>query len=210
MKKILAFLALLLIVSSSLRAAVIISNHPGNDLETGTSIALIGGGLAKAAGFTMPAGSPYSLDSVTMRWDVQDTTALITVQLFGDIGGNPGGAPLADFLVPALSLGVSDQVLVPTSSFTLMPSTTYWIAAIGTATYSTVNWIGSDPSVLPTGPATSAGYRFDGTGIFPPTGPSAIYNTYEVSGTPVPEPGSIALVGFGIIALAIRCRQSQK
>lgn len=78
-----------LLALTSADAIEIISNMPGND---GTSTFINaplgganGGGVfnSKAAGFTTPAGSPYDLDSVTLRLNFFDT-------LSGQLGQDSG------------------------------------------------------------------------------------------------------------------------
>ncbi|MGQ0793953.1 MAG: choice-of-anchor R domain-containing protein [Deltaproteobacteria bacterium] len=182
-------------------AVVIISNYPAVNSVDGSTIAILGGGFSKAAGFTLPAGTDYSLDSVTLRLDRNNADATIQVDLFGDAGGSPVGPALLSFIVPVFGLGVSDVVFLPATPFTLLASTTYWIGATGVSPVfdDSVDWQQSNPDFLPTGIATSAGYRFSSIGVYPPNGGSSIFNIYLVNATAVaaaaPEPGALLLLG---------------
>lgn len=194
------------------RADVIITNYPPANDNDGSTIAAFPGNYSKAAGFTMPAGLPYSLDSVTLRLGRNDINAVMQLDLFGDIGGNPGGPVLVSFTIPAFPLGIHDVTFTPAVPFTLQPLTTYWLAATGSSpTANGIEWFASYPGITPTGIATSAGYRFDNTGVYPPLGSSGVFNTFQVNGTPVvPEPSTLALLGMGSIALLGWARCSRR
>lgn len=185
------------------RADVIITNYPPDNDNESSTIAASTGNFSKAAGFTMPAGLPYSLDSVTLRLQRNDVDAVMQLDLFGDSGGNPVGPPLVSFTIPAFPSGISNVTFTPAVPFTLQPLTTYWLAATGSSpTADGIKWLASFPGITPTGIATSAGYRFNNTGVYPPLGSSGVFNTFQVNGTPVvPEPSTLALLGMGSIAL---------
>jgi len=187
-------------------AGIIITNYPPANDNIGSTIAASPGGFSKAAGFTLPAGQPFSLDSVTLRLDRNDADATMQLDLFGDSGGNPVGPPLVSFVIPPFPVGVSDVTFFPATPFTLQPSTTYWLAATGSSpTQNGIEWLASDPGITPTGIATSAGYRFNNTGVYPPTGVSMRLNTFQVNGTPagavIPEPSTLVLLGMGSVSL---------
>jgi hypothetical protein len=181
--------------AGSALALTIISTLPGND---GTETASVGGLRTKSLGFTLPGGQNYSLDDIILRLDVQNIAVDgIALQLFGDVGGAPGGTALLDFLTPTFtSTGIADYSFLPNSPFTLQASTTYWIAARGPSG-STIDWNASIPSATPTGIASTAGAYFSSDGTYPALGPSSILNSYQVDGTPVgtPVPGPLPVFG---------------
>jgi hypothetical protein len=190
----LALIVSLVFATSQASAVIIISNFPPANDNSGSTVASITDLFAKGAGFTMPAGLPYQLDSVTMRLTRNDVSATMVLNLFGDTGGNPVGPSLVSFVIPAFGLGTSDITFTPSASFTLLPSTTYWLAATGASpTADGIIWRASSPGITPTGVATSAGYRFSSVGTYPPTGGSSILNTYQINGTQVPEPSTLAI-----------------
>jgi len=89
-----ALLMLLASLAPAANAASIISNYPVSG-ETGCCTLL---GLVTrswGAGFTMPAGATYTLDSVTMRLQVNATGGTFTLQLYGGTAANPSGPALA-------------------------------------------------------------------------------------------------------------------
>lgn len=195
------------LASLTAHAAVLISNFPpANDLSF-TTIAASTGDFSKSAGFTLPVGDDYTLDSVVMRLEVNDLGATTTLSLFADVAGNPGGPALATFTTPALALGTADYTFLPTAAVTLNDATTYWIAATGISpTLDGITWRSSNPGITPTGIATDAGYRFNNNGTFPATGSNGsntILNTYRVNATvnAVPETGT-ALFGLGLMGVA--------
>lgn len=196
---------------STASAAVIIGNYPpDNDLASST-VAASTGDFSKAAGFTMPAGTDYTLDSITLRLEVIDVDATLTVELYGDAGGDPVGPSLLTFINPALPAGTDDFVFLPSGAFLLEAGLTYWIVASGASpTLDGILWWGSNPGITPTGIATSAGYRFDDTGVLPPTGPSGILNTFQVDGTAVaavPVPATLWLFAVGLAGFGMVCRR---
>jgi hypothetical protein len=182
-------------------AAVIIGNYPQDNDDLASTIASITGLFTKSAGFTMPLGASYSLDSVTVRLGVNDLAATIQYDLFGTSGGNPTGPSLVSFIIPALAVGTDNYTLLPGNPFVLQPGETYWVAATGSSpTPDGIVWRATSPGITPTGVATNAGYRFNDDGTYPPVGGSSVFNTYQVNGTlqAVPEPATLAM--FGVLA----------
>jgi hypothetical protein len=162
------------------------------------------GNCSAAAGFTLPAGSAYTLGNVTLRLATR-SGGTAKVELFGDVGGNPGGQVLDTFTATGGSFGTQpgDLILSPDRPFTLQPDTTYWLS-VTNPTGGLLFWWASSPPTTPTGIAASAGYREGNTD--PPTGGAgSAQGTYSVEGTPLatgaPEPASLTLLGVGALGL---------
>jgi MYXO-CTERM domain-containing protein len=171
-------------------AEVIISNIDDPD----TSSTLFGAGsttVFKAAGFQMPSGDDYFLDGATLRLDIADTTSNPRVSIWT---GNTNG-PTSELAVlddPVINPGLSN--LTFTGDFTLEAEAIYWlyVEAEGTGNF---NWISTD--VQPTGLADSLGYNFNGN-------TSSFLNKYEITGTLVPAPAGLGLLGLGLVAVRRR------
>lgn len=197
----------LLAVASTASAGVIISNLNGND---GTQSAGIDDVRNKGMGFSMAAGSDYSLDFVTLRLDITGTPGDVDpiVQIWSDVGGSPGAAltTLADPMFSAT--GINNYAFTTTGPFTLLADTTYWLVVSGAVGTSGFDWKASSPAVTPTGIATHFGSKFDTNGP-PPTNDSSILNSYSINATEiagVPVPGSVALLGIGLAGIGYRRR----
>jgi hypothetical protein len=190
------------------QAIDIISNFPSNDF----SFTFLGQTSVKAAGFTMPSGLPYSLDSAKVSLSVSDLTAQSawSFDLYANNSGNPDmTSKLASFILPTLTTGQGIYTLTPASSFTLQPDTTYWLAGSSSAASGIGGWNYSSPGVTPTGLATNAGYRFGN----PPTSSSGNLNSYSIQATliqpPAAVPGPVPLLGAGVslgFSRRLRCR----
>jgi hypothetical protein len=207
-RSILVWAALALLVGGvrQAKAGSIISNLPGNDIGINDLVDPVSPFLrSKAVGFTMPSGSPYSLDDVVMRLGRDLPSAQIGVVLEGSSAGLPTGVPLDTFAftVPADSTFHS-VTATPTSPFLLQPATTYFIVAYGIPGPGQYIWTGNGPNIVPTGVATFAGFYSDQTGAasLKPTEPATILNSFQVDATAVPEPSSMALLGMAGIGSA--------
>lgn len=194
-----------LFAAASVRADLIVSSFPGDDsaqIGLNSSNAEFKQANSAAVGFTTPAGIAYMLDSVTLRLQQTDVGTLF-VDLFADVGGQPGGPALVSFVVPPIPSQPTNVVLTPASPFTLQPGTTYWIAAgISNGIAVSVVWLGSSPGGPITGVGSYVGATY-GAG-YPPTTPLVgTVPTFSVSGTPttVPAPASGPLLLLGALAL---------
>lgn len=174
-------LFLLFCPAMMLEASVIISNYPYQNAGSGTTIATSNGLESKAAGFTMPSGLMYMMDSATVRINVMDTAADVRWMLYG---GDSGPQYLvSDLYGSRLTAGSSDYLLRPVGAAFLRPEETYWLVATGSSgVVNAVRWLADSPGQTPAGLATPAGYLFNGSGGLPNTG-SSIQNIFEVRGT---------------------------
>jgi hypothetical protein len=201
------------LLSSEVHAQVLITNLPGND---GTSTFMNapsggsnGGGVhdSKAAGFTLPAGLDYTLDSVDLRLNFFNLNSVPVVAIYDNNALNNPGNLLTTLTNPSFAVGLGTYSFTPTSPFVLNASTTYWaVVHNAAAVANSFQWMANSPSLTPTGIATTAGYRFS-NGPPPPTGNSTTFNSYAVFATPVPEPVSLGFVGIGAAALMLRRRR---
>lgn len=184
--------------ASALAQTTIISNHPGND---GTQSAGINDATrTKGMGFTMPSGLGYTLDGVTLRLNITDTSVSPLIQIYSDAGGVPGAALTTLDNPGSFGVGIADYQFTPSSTFALDADQSYWIVA--SSSVSTYSWMASSPAQTPTGLATHLGATF---GAFPPSSTSGILNSYFIDATIVPAPGSLALLGLA--GLAVRRRR---
>ncbi len=196
-------------LAAGARADVIISNLPGDDGNSTFINAPLGGNNggasedSKAAGFLMPAGTDYTLDSVNLRLDFFDTDSVPVVALYNDSAGAPGTL-LTTLTDPAISVGTNTFSFTPSSAFTLNAGSAYWVVVSNNAAIAdSFRWLTSTtPGITPTGIAASTGYIFAFSPP-PPSGPldTTFQNSYSVIGTAVavPEPGSMAmLLGMGL------------
>lgn len=210
----LCLFAFLIVMPRLSTAATIIGNYPPNNDFIGVSLTgrPITGLRVLGAGFGMPTGSNYQLDSITLRMQVSGTP-ILRFELFGDVGGNPGGPTLVSFISPTFTGGINDFTFLPSSPFTLLSGNTYWFAVTGLPGSGGSEWKASAPSIVPTGIATSAGYRRSETGEFPPTGVTFTNTTYRVEGTElsaIPEPSSLFLLGSGLLAISTHNRKRNR
>ncbi len=186
-----------------------VANAPGaiiiDSLDNGGSIPSNmepGDSSGKAIGFTMPAGSDYTLTSVVMDllWAGAGDDALL--QLWSDDGtGAPIGSLLETLSDPATL--VSGHNTFTSVGTTLEAGKTYWIVSRGEA--GSFQWSGgnTDTSIDSDIGAVIAGRLFrsagNGDGIDPGewTGASSVPNHLQVNAEIVPEPASLVLLGMG-------------
>lgn len=198
----LAIASLLLAVSAA-NADLIIGNYPQtNDTSTSAGLTTL---RRKALGFIMP-NADYFLDSVTVRLQFTATGLAATPVLNIHAAGTATapGAVLFTIADPGNHvLGAGDYTFTAGSQFTLMANTKYWISIAGLDATSGMDWRGSSPAITPTGLATHEGSLFTSNGGTSWSS-SATLNTYQLNGTLVPEPASLAMLGLGVAAFMRR------
>jgi uncharacterized protein (TIGR03382 family) len=199
---------------------IIIGNYSAGSTQVeGSSF---GSPASKAAGWTMPSGTNYSLDSVKLDleyhyWYTGLPAPVVTAAIYGDSGSGPTGSPLVILTDPAFVNASTDAnyLFTPPSAFTLTAGTTYWLVMSASDPSGNgqeeIDWMKSDPLITPTGIATLAGYRFDSSGGVPPLGSSSTYNTFEVDGTQqassTPEPATTLIAAAGLSLVLLRRRR---
>ena len=195
-------LAFVLFAAPIATADTIISNFPANNPVFGSTVSASNGDNAKAFGFAMPSGESYMLQGVTVYLDSRDANSTVDMRLYGDVGGDPGGAVLGELTGDVAFVGQQSVTFTPTSTFLLDPLTTYWVVLSGLSpTLNGVVWQQSNPDMLPAGLATAVGYTFSSSGINPPTANSSVYNLITVEGSVVtPEPGTLGLLAAALAA----------
>jgi PEP-CTERM motif len=203
------------------RADVLISNLSPDNGQQNTFLNAPSGGAngggpndSKATGFTIPVGSPYTLNSVDLKLEFFTTSTVPNVSIYNNtvVGGvNEPGTLLQTLTNPAITVSntPTDYLFTSPAALTLGSGQTYWIVATDQTTVAdSYIWTGNSPSTVPTGIATSAGYRFDFVPPFPPrTVDPTVFNAYAVNATlsSVPEPSVLALGGLtGMLAIAGR------
>jgi hypothetical protein len=143
----------------------LIGNYSSTNDSNGTSI---GSSAQKAVGFTLPTGSDYTLENITLRLNNYNTDGgdVALLQIYQDINKtstNPNSAVLQsslEFLNPISSSDtVNNFTFTPTSTFTFLADTRYWLLVDATA--GGYNWRRNNPSITPTGISgiTSNGYQ---------------------------------------------------
>jgi hypothetical protein len=142
---------------ASARGDVLLSNFsspagpPGTFLGTGSST------VYKAAGFTL--GQSYTLTSVRLTMSFAGGGVGV-VSIWEGVGTpqvrlqNMSGPP---------QTGTGDFVFTPSAPLTLNAATTYWVLVESVSNPSgSFIWDGTSPATMPSGPATFAGFVFNG------------------------------------------------
>jgi hypothetical protein len=160
-----------------------------NDLSASS----ITGLSQRSVGFTLPTGSDYTLDSITLRLSgYTDAGDVALLQIYQDVNKNstnPNGAVLQsslEFLNPNSSSDtVNNFTFTPTSTFTFLADTRYWLLVDRTtATVGSYSWRVSNPSITPTGISgiTSNGYQSSGNNGTDYSN-SSFFNSFDIQVT---------------------------
>jgi hypothetical protein len=162
-----------------------------------------------AVSFTIPAGNTdYILNSVVLRlggYAAAGDTPVLTIRQGGVL--NPSSSVVANFTNPA-GQGAANRAytFTPTTSFTFLANTRYWLYLSASAESGNFTWRGSDDGATntPSGIATFGAYRQTingGTSFSAGTN----FNTFAVDATAVPWETSdavlpLSIIGFGLVA----------
>ena len=171
-----------------------------------------------AVGFTVPSGTAYSLDNIQV-FLVSDgnSPSPLSALLYQDAGGNPGGSPVADLSRSITIFNAQPLVftLTPSAAFTLIPSTTYWLVLNAIpADDRNISWMGTSDANPYSGVLSYAGSKVSNSAALP-SAPATSNLIFAVDGTAltgsgVPEPGTLVLLGAGLAALFRLRRDSSK
>jgi len=229
MKKILPlFAALTLLAFPSANAAIVFGNlGAGGSGSLDTASQQISATTWLAQGFTTPAtGDLLNLNSIVLGLSVNTGTTDAQVQLFADIGGQPGGAALFTLINTVVGDTPTLYTFTLNSPYLLSNGTTYWIVASDPDPVDQFNWVFNNDEVKPTA-YNSSGYLWPASGTLR-TGNSgddwadrsantqsftAFYlNVTDAPGPePIPEPGTwaaAALLVGGAAFMRWRRRQT--
>jgi hypothetical protein len=187
------------------RGATVFSNlGAGDSFSLSTAWSVSGpdaGGQDVAAPFTVGA-TAFTLNSAELALGLFDGTNSLNVSLVNDASGSPGSNVLASTTVSGIpSFSVSSPGLVTAdlsgASFVLEANTGYWLVAVADGD-TAAGW-----SWNTTG-GTGVVTRTNGGSWDAPSGTTA--PAFRIHGTAVPEPATLALLGFGGLAMP-RCRR---
>lgn len=212
-----AFSAAVLVVSFafSARADSVIAGNlgPGESyLETSGTTVLGSAGVFGSRSDAVPFTPTQSLNLSQILIALTSNGAVdnATVELVVDSGGEPGSTVLESWSLSGLpslfsvSAITAAQTLTSTPGILLSAGTQYWIVAEPATSDTSDFW-----NINDTVDATMWDRNSRGTGWVPIAG--NLVPAFEVTGsqsTPEPEPGSILLLGAGLIIVALAAKHS--
>jgi hypothetical protein len=201
-----------------LPGAVLVTNFPLNSQA----------GAGYNIGANSSAALVVSIGASDIRFDRLETglnvfcspTCPFTVEggIFAD-GGNAPGALLAAFISQDLNDLMEAQVdFVTAAPFTLAANTTYWLvlSAPAVPTVTDVEWIDGGEPYTDSAFATSPGFSVSNSGgPWTPVGENPVPGSdgnpqAQVIGTVIPEPGTVGLIGAGLLLLTLRIRRTRR
>jgi len=202
-----ALLVSVLATANPADAISLIGNYSSTNDGDSSSIESSPIDYKQAVGFTLPTGNPYTLDSIKLRLITYNTTTggdVALLRIYRDtakISSNPNGATLESvtFNNPTSSSDdAGDFIFTPTSTFTFLPDTRYWLLVDATAGF--YDWSANNLAITPTGISgiTHNGYQrsFDGGLSY---SSDSTFNSFEIQATEVPfefeASGGLAILG---------------
>jgi hypothetical protein len=212
-----ALAASVLAFSAPVQAVTLFGNYSSvND----TALLKLQNADQKAVGFTLPVGSDYTLNSITLRLANYNTTDgdAALLQIFADAprtSANPNGAILQSvvFNNPTSNSNLfGNFVFTPQTPFTFLANTRYWLLVDRTA--GDFDWYGNfGPSLLPTSTLgiVSNRYQLSNNDGFT-YGNNTFFNSFQIDGTEVtavPFEFSPAL-GVGVLGAAFMVKKKLK
>lgn len=184
-------------------AIALIDNSPATNDNLSSTISSTAN---TAVSFTIPAGSDYILNAVVLRlgaYAATGDTPVLTIRRNSVLGTNPSSTVLANFTNPAGQGALTTAyTFTPTTSFTFLANTTYWLYLSASA--GNFTWRGSNDGTTntPSGIATFGAYRQTANGGTTFSA-GTNFNTFAVGATPVPWETSDAVLPLGIICFGL-------
>jgi len=194
-------------LAAGARAEVILSNF---ELPRGTNTTGINQLFHKAVGITISGSTSYEFTSLEAPIRNLTTTAFTaTGTIRADSGGNPGAilASLSSVVLPGSGPTSTFVDYAFTGSFTLLAGQSYWFVLESDRPVSgnEVAWGSPASNAAPTPAAgiTFLGYRQGAVAGGTTTWTnSTLSNSVRINAAVVPEPGTLALLPLGALALA--------
>lgn len=172
-----AWMLVVSLLTSSAHAELMLGNFPpSND---GTSTSGITTTRFKGIGFTNGADI-WVLQSVKVRLSLTSTSAIPTVQIRTGMTSSSAGLLVHSLSPPVFVTGNADHTFTSDGTFSFAVNTQYWLVVRNGNNVAGMNWLASNPGLVPTGSAT---YN---QGLFTQNGTSftgsASLNTFEING----------------------------
>ena len=214
--------AVTLAAASSAQAVQLIGNTPLSGSSSGVNDLF--STQWNAAQFTTGA-TAYSLDSVILRAQHGGNASTgLAVEIYDDsntgLAGTAGASLAALTTSDTLGAGLADMTFTAASPFVLGANTTYWVVAKGTLglglgnnvrVATNTNAYSGAADVLAASTDLTQYFCADGTGgcqmdpvdwLVSPGSPGGFNEmAFAVNGTAVPEPGTVMLMGTGMLGL---------
>jgi hypothetical protein len=208
---VLAVLAVLAGAGGTARAGVIFSSFgPGDSHETHNTYVESGPntflGINRSAfSFGVGGATDFLFDGARLALAKFNGTNEITLRLYADAGGHPGAVLESISLSNQLTPAPGSVVTFASSSRPLLEhGQTYWVLPLA-STDTFVGWLFNDQKLI--GPEAISHDLEPTTWVI---NASEALPAFDVSGSPVPEPASLALLGLGACGLLAFVRRRGK
>ncbi len=198
-----------LATSSASRAdQILIGNLPSNEQAQG----LVSSGTQRAVSFTT-SGTAFNVSSVTftlINYISSTDTAIVTFRL-DDGSDAPSATVFASLTAPVSeSNSAGNFVFTPISAITMAGNTKYWLVIAAGSETETFSWMRSNPVEEPTGTATFGSQEISENGGATWQAGDSGAHSFQVNGSAVPEPSTVALVGLGAGAVLLAHRRRRR